>query len=211
MILCDVGNTYFHFYQNGKIWKENLKNLSSKKEKVFYISVNPEFESALLKHHHSCINLAPFFALDTGYVGLGIDRIAACEVIEEGVVVDAGSAITIDVMQGGMHLGGYILPGIGSFVDMYAKISPALKVMPDLSVGFDLLPQNTREALGYGILKSIVGVIDDASKGKKIYFCGGDGKFLARFFDQSIYDDTLVFQGMQKALERYMQKLGSAE
>lgn len=202
-MFCDIGNTYFHFYHKGCIWKENPKNLSKKEGEIFYISVNPEYEKKLLALHSSCINLAPFFTLDTGYIGLGIDRIAVCEAIQEGVIVDAGSAITIDVMQGGMHLGGYILPGIASFIEMYGKISPALKVMPDLSVEFDLLPQNTKEALGCGILKSIVGMIKEVSGGKKIYFCGGDGKFFSKFFDDSVYDDTLIFKGMQKAYENY--------
>lgn len=208
MILCDIGNTYFHFYHNGRIWKESPKNLLKKEGEIFYISVNPLYEKKLLALHSSCINLASFFTLDTGYVGLGIDRVAVCEAIQEGVIVDAGSAITIDVMQGGMHLGGYILPGIASFVEMYSKISPALKVMPDLSVEFDLLPQNTKEALGCGILKSIVGMIEEVSGGKRIYFCGGDGKFFSKFFKDSIYDDTLIFKGMQKAYENYQDTVG---
>lgn len=206
MILCDIGNTHFHFYTRGQIWREIPKTLSLKDEKIFYISVNPAFEKLLLEKQKDCINLAPFFRLDTAYVGLGIDRIAVCEGIDDGVIVDAGSAITIDVMQKGMHLGGYILPGIKSFVEMYKQISPALNVLPDFSIEFDLFPQNTREAMGYGILKSIVGLITEISKEKKIYFCGGDGKFFSKFFENCIYDETLVFKGMQKAWERYNEK-----
>ena len=40
-----------------------------------------------------------------------------------------------------------------------------------------------------------------AAKVKKIYFTGGDGKFFAKFFENSIFDNTLVFKGMQKALK----------
>lgn len=203
MILCDIGNTYFHFYCKGRVWRESPKTLSSKDGEIFYISVNPNYEKLLLEKQRECINLAPFFSLDTAYVGLGIDRVAVCEGVDEGVIVDAGSAITVDVMQKNMHLGGYILPGIGSFVEMYKQISPALDILPDFSIEFDLFPQNTKEALGYAILRSIVGLITEVAKEKKIYFCGGDGKFFSKFFKNCIYDETLVFKGMQKAWERY--------
>lgn len=206
MIFCDIGNTYFHFCHNGRIWKENEKTLSFKDGEIFYISVNPRFESKLLKLHPKAINLATYFELDTGYKGLGIDRVAVCSAIEEGVIVDAGSAITIDVMQGGMHLGGCILLGLSSAIKAYADISPALNMMPDLSIELDLLPQSTKEALGYGILKGTIGMIEEISKEKQIYFCGGDGKFFSKFFPQSLYDETLIFRGMKKAWENYNEK-----
>lgn len=206
MILCDVGNSFFHFYQEGRIWKESLEKLQTKSKDIFYISVNALAEKKLCQANQHAINLAPYFSLNTTYQGLGIDRIAVCECIFDGVVIDAGSAITIDVMQEGVHLGGYILPGITSYIEMCRKISPALDVLPSLSMEFDALPQNTQEALGYGMLKSMIGLIDEISREKSIYFCGGDGKFFSKFFTKSIYDETLIFRGMKKALERYGKK-----
>jgi type III pantothenate kinase len=58
--------------------------------------------------------------LRCGYVNpslLGIDRwlgVLACwtSINRRAVVVDAGSALTIDVLDGSRHQGGYILPGI---------------------------------------------------------------------------------------------------
>lgn len=206
MILCDIGNSFFHFYQEGRIWKENLKKLQTKSKDIFYISVNALAEKKLCQYNQHAINLAPYFSLATSYQGLGIDRIAVCESIFDGVVVDAGSAITIDVMQEGKHLGGYILPGITSYIEMYKRISPALDILPSLSIELNSLPQNTKEALGYAMLKSIIGLIADVSREKNIYFCGGDGKFFSKFFAKSIYDETLIFRGMKKALERYDKK-----
>lgn len=206
MILCDVGNTFFHFFQEGRIWKESFERLQTKAEDIFYISVNPLAEKKLCQYNQNAIDLAPYFSLETRYQGLGIDRIAACKSIFDGVVIDAGSAITIDVMQQGVHLGGYILPGVTSYIEMYKRISPALDVLPSLSTELNALPQNTKEALGYGMLKSIIGLIDEASKEKNIYFCGGDGKFFSKFFAKGIYDETLIFRGMEKALEHYYEK-----
>ena len=45
MLLCDIGNTFLHFYHKGKIWKEKPYSLSKKKENllIYYISVNERF------------------------------------------------------------------------------------------------------------------------------------------------------------------------
>lgn len=116
-------------------------------------------------------------------------------------MVDSGSAITIDIMQEGIHLGGYILPGIDSYRRFFHSIAQVLRVDFNLGVSLDSLPQNTRDATSYGCLKSIILTIKEVAKDNYIYFTGGDGKFLSRFFENSIYDNTLVFKGMLKAIE----------
>ena len=164
-------------------------------------SVNPNFEKKLLDSHKKCINLEPYIDIPTSYKGLGIDRKATCKAITNGVIVDAGSAITVDIMEDNMHIGGYILPGIASYQEFYRQISSALDVHLDLSVNLYSPPQNTKEAVSFGILKSILLMVKHTSQTKKIYFTGGDGKFFAKFFENSIFDNTLVFKGMQKALK----------
>lgn len=206
MLLCDVGNTFLHFYHNGKIWKEKPYALTRKKEDIpmYYISVNERFEHLLLASHAYCVNIAQYIELRGEYAGLGIDRKAACKAIDDGVIVDAGSAITVDVMHEGVHMGGYIMPGLDSYKKMCAEISPVLDKELEPGVSLATLPQNTRDALSFGAIKSIILMIKNTSKTKKIYFTGGDGKFFARFFESSIYDNTLVFKGMQKALEKHI-------
>lgn len=205
MILCDIGNTFLHFYQNGRVWKERADKILSQfqNQEIFYISVSRRGEEAFLKKFPYAISLETFGVLDTAYIGLGIDRKCACMAVEDGVVVDAGSAITVDIMQNGVHLGGYILPGIASYLKLFSGISERLKIMPNLSLDLDLMPQNTKEAISLGILKSIVGFIQEQAKGKRIYFSGGDGKFFSKFFKNSIYNEILVFEGMLKAVEKY--------
>ncbi|WP_297812711.1 type III pantothenate kinase [uncultured Helicobacter sp.] len=201
MILCDIGNTFLHFYYRGRIWKEEKNKLTPKdsKELVMYISVNEDSTNALLCTHPRCFDLTPYVNIDTTYKGLGIDRIAACKAISDGVIVDAGSAITVDVMHQGIHLGGFIMPGITQYRKMFSSIS-VLDCEINLAVGLDTFPQNTRDAVSYGMLNSIVLVLKQTSKNKKIHFTGGDGKFLSRFFKDCFYDDLLVFKGMQKAI-----------
>lgn len=206
MLLCDVGNTFLHFYHNGKIWKEKPYVLTAKKDNVpiYYISVNERFERCLLASHPYCINIGEYVNVESQYKGLGVDRRAACSAIYDGVIIDAGSAITVDIMYSGAHIGGYIMPGLDSYRKMYAGISPVLDKSIEPSVNLSALPQNTADAICFGAIKSIILMIKNTSRTKKIYFTGGDGKFFARFFENSIYDNTLVFKGMQKALQKHL-------
>ena len=113
----------------------------------------------------------------------------------------------MDIMQHGVHLGGYILPGLGAFKQLYRNIAPVLARDFDLAVDIDRLPQNTKSALSYGAIKSILLMIDDSAKGKQIIFTGGDGKFFSRFLSQEhncVFDETVVFKGMQQAYSNYL-------
>jgi len=203
MILCDIGNSYFKFYHNGKMWKEPLKrpSVADSSRQLVFISVNEKGTKKLKFYRPDAINLHPYLKLDTVYEGLGADRIAACMAIDEGVIVDAGSAITVDIMQKSIHLGGFILPGLTAYRNSFSSISKVLD--KDLAPNISLyeLPQNTTNAMSFGVIKSIVLLLQDAIKNKNCYFTGGDGKFFSKFFDNSIYDETLVFKGMQRAID----------
>ena len=206
MLLCDIGNTFLHFYHKGKIWKEKPYSLIKKKENllIYYISVNERFERCLLASHPYCVNVNEYIEIESEYKGLGVDRRAACKAISDGVIVDVGSAITVDIVQWGIHIGGYIMPGLNAYRKMCADISPVLDRVIEPSVNLSALPQNTSDALSFGAIKSVVLMIKNTSRTKKLYFTGGDGKFFARFFENAIYDNTLVFKGMQKALEKHI-------
>lgn len=208
MILCDIGNSDIKILENTKFSSLNFEEFAAFEsvEKVFYISVNHSLKG-IISQKPNFINLEPYFKFDTIYQGLGIDRIAACYTIDDGVVVDAGSAITIDIVSNSMHLGGFILPGIARYRKAYAEISPILKCEFNTQISLDAFPQRTIDALSYGVFKSIFLLIQNAAHNKKLYFTGGDGQFLANFFDKAIYDKLLVFRGMKKVLEENSQLL----
>lgn len=202
MILCDIGNTNATIFENGKISKMKIEDFKNFKAngKVYYISVNDGIE-AKLQSDANFINLEPLFRIDTIYQGLGIDRAVNCYTIKNGIVVDAGSAITIDVMHDGMHLGGCILPGISQTLNSYKNISKRLDVTLNSKIDLDALPQKTLDAVSYGIVKPIVLLIENIASNQKIYFTGGDGEFLSKFFKNGIYDKMLIFRGMQALIE----------
>ncbi|CAD7288557.1 type III pantothenate kinase [Campylobacter suis] len=200
MKLCDIGNTNATFYENGKITRVKIENFSTdSNQPVYFISVNDSLKERL-KNAKNFIDLEPYFELDTIYQGIGIDRIAACYGIKDGVVVDAGSAITVDIMANSIHLGGYILPGIAATLKAFEEISPRLKVVLNSQIELEAFPQKTADAVSYGIIKPIITLISAIAYDKSVYLTGGDGEFLARFFKNGICDKTLVFRSMQRLI-----------
>lgn len=198
MILCDIGNTNVHINENGRIRTMSFDELKVYRpdEDVYYINVNRH-----VKVNASFINLAKKIKFRSTYTGLGVDRAFACYAVPTGVIVDSGSATTIDVMNNGVHLGGVILPGLDAFLKAYEDISPALKCVLNTQVSLESLPQRTSDAISYGILKSTVSIIAEFATGKNVVFTGGNGSFLSRFFDGAIYNKNLVFDGMIKLLK----------
>ncbi len=202
MLFCDIGNSNASFLDDNKFFTLSIEQFLEFKteQKIFYINVNENIKENL-RMHKNFINLEPYFVFDTIYQGLGVDRIAACYTIEDGVVVDAGSAITVDIVSNSIHLGGFILPGIANYRKIYAHISPRLKHEFNTQISLDAFPQKTSDALSYGVFKSIYLLIKDAAQNKKLYFTGGDGQFLANYFDYAIYDKLLIFRGMKKIIQ----------
>ena len=199
MILCDIGNTHFHFNKDGLLFDE--KECSLKKEKIYFISVNNNKTNELLKKNPNSLDLSKYVKFNTSYQGLGIDRIMACKTISDGVVIDAGSAITIDIMSSNIHLGGYILPGLKAINDSYRQISEKLDYNFISQIDMKILPSNTNEAISYGGVGMILNMIKNIAKNQKLYFTGGDGVYLSKFFDNSIYIKDLVFRGMKQTIK----------
>ncbi len=200
MILCDIGNSNVDFYHDGKIWSQSLEEFKKyiPNERVYFISVNDTMTGQLSNNY---INIEDWFDFDTIYQGMGVDRIAACYTVQSGIVIDAGSAITVDVMSGGLHMGGYILPGINSYESCYANISKKLETKINPNVVLDALPQKTEDAISYGAIKPMLMMLEHTCRDKTVYFTGGDGKYFSKFFKKAIYDRSLIFRGMLKVIK----------
>jgi len=123
-------------------------------------------------------------------------------------VVDAGSALTIDLVDNcGVHQGGYIAPGLsmqlralnqGTGNIALANIPPDASLQPGL---------NTRDAVIAGILLGaqqliLAAVIDFEQQGVKplLLVTGGDGprllEGLGKFSNEAQYSPHLVLEGM---------------
>ena len=202
MLLCDIGNSYAHFFDGKRVWRESLDQFIDRycDEKIYFINVNQSLKDRL-KDIKNWINLEEYIEFKTTYKGLGVDRKVLCLAIKDGVGVDAGSAITVDLMVKKEHKGGFILPGFKAYEDAFKEISSILDKGIDFSVNLNSLPKNTKEAISYGVIKSIVCLINDIAKGKKIFLTGGDGKKLLPFLENAKYDEKLIFYGMKKIIK----------
>ncbi len=202
LILCDIGNTTFHFLINGKHKKYFLDEKIPKFDhEIFFVSVNEKATKKLLKKNPHAKDIKEILKFETSYQGLGIDRAIACSSQDNCVIVDAGSAITVDIMEEGVHKGGFILLGMQSFIKSYPKISKKLKFEFEKEINLDKIPLCTKDAIQYAMLKSIILPIKEVSLNKNIIFTGGDGKILSKYFENSIYKKDLIFENMKRIID----------
>ena len=202
LILCDIGNTTFHFSIDGIHTKYFLgEDLPTFHETVYFVSVNDEATAKLKRSNTTCVNLENYFNFKTKYEGMGIDRKIACYGYEDAIIVDAGSAITVDIVKKGKHKGGFILPGLRHLQELYPNISPVLDLGFNPKVNLDKIPLCTKDAISYAILKSIIEPIKKVSKKKEIIFTGGDGELLSGYFKKSIYKQDLIFENMKRIID----------
>ena len=202
VLLADIGNSNFHIYDGVKVehlsYEEAIRKYSN--ERLCYISVKQQLD-ATIEEIATWKNISSQMKLEGGYETMGVDRQALCHSHDDGVFVDAGSAITVDVMENGTYMGGFIYPGLKAMIDTYSAISPALETQLNETISMQCLPTTTKDGISYGIIASIKALIDKHSDGKRLYFTGGDGKLLSSFFEEAIYDEMLVFDGMLKVIK----------
>ena len=150
---------------------------------------------------------------------VGIDRLlAACAAVEKYgdspmLIVDAGSAVTVDVVQNRTFCGGAILPGLRALSKTYPKLSEKLPLVPIPEPRFATCPGypgvNTQEAILNGLYWGTVGAIRqfyDMAFPKqgagKLILTGGDANSLLPGLSQVIssrrikHHDVLVLEGI---------------
>ncbi|MDD2789118.1 MAG: type III pantothenate kinase [Sulfurimonas sp.] len=201
MLLCDIGNTSYHFLQNETEYKEDAKSFdpSSVVEKVFYICVNPIIKPRLEKLQN-WIDIAAFIDKTPYYATMGIDRIVACEYITDGVIVDAGTALTVDVVKEGLFQGGFIYPGIHAMQACYTNISSALEYPFNFELDLGKMPKNSTDAISYGYLKTLKSEVDTLAE--NVFLTGGDARRFAKIFPNAVVDERLLFKSMQKIITK---------
>lgn len=145
---------------------------------------------------------------------LGVDRLAAAvgavEVMgcRDCVIVDFGTAITIDLVENGVFRGGNISPGMTTrfralhdYTERLPKCSPTEQI---LEVG-----RTTREAIEQGVMQGIVNEIEGyisrfmhSNAKLSLIFTGGDAKyFVKRIKNAKFAKCDLVFCGLNRILE----------
>lgn len=201
MILCDIGNTSVDMFRDGKRTKLRAEDFdpATLHDTIYFVSVNAAFDERV----RECANwhdLRELIDWEKYYPSMGIDRIMVCEAIEDGVIVDAGSAITVDVVDKGTYKGGFISLGLQSAQNAYARLSPALAMSFNFEVDLAKMAKNTPDALTVGFLAPLIEKIGNIRK--PLYLTGGDASVLSHYFSGAVVDEDLIFKGMKKLIEK---------
>lgn len=201
LILCDIGNTSYHFLEGDRERKEDAMTFdaASVKGDVYYISVNADVDKIVseLENWH---DLGRNIAWEKYYTTMGVDRVVACEAIDDGLIIDAGSAITVDIVTNGCFEGGFIYPGLEAMQACYRNISPRLDYSLNFELDLDKMPKNTQDAISYGVLRTLYSEV--VRHHKKVYLTGGNAKVLSKIFPEAVVDERLLFKGMKKMMEK---------
>lgn len=144
---------------------------------------------------------------------LGVDRWLAMlgarqHSLEPLLVVDAGTALTIDLLSANnQHLGGYIVPGLN--LAQHALFSGTDKVRPyaDEKVeDYQALGQDTLSCVHIGLVRQSVGLVRDVQQQfpqHQLIISGGDGKDLAKQLKAPYYRN-LVLDGLEQVCAGYL-------
>jgi len=203
MLLADIGNSRVHIYNGDEVVHLSHKDAIEQyaNQELKYITVKHQLKEKL-DSLEKWENISELMQIEGQYSTMGIDRKALCLSHKTGIFVSAGSAITVDVVEEGKYLGGFLLPGLKAYIEAYASISPALKTELNVEVSLEALPKTTQDAISFGIISSIKTLIEKHQVDKQLYISGGDGKLLSQFFTNAIFDETLIFQGMKNVIKK---------
>ena len=149
---------------------------------------------------------------------MGVDRWVAMvgawtELESACVVVDAGTAVTIDVIDdGGQHLGGQIFPGVRLMLQALAASTsdiPAIGGRLRATSGLDMFGDTTSKAVQHGAWNAVAGAVDRAittlrsnAYDPAVVLTGGDAtRMLTALGTQPLHRPHLVLQGLARMLQ----------
>ncbi len=205
---------------------QELKRLGL--ERVLIGSVlGDEFARKLASWAITQLGINPEFAVSEPYSNgvtngyqqpekLGVDRWLAilatsAHAKAARVIVDCGSAITVDLVTSqGEHLGGYIAPGLRLMRESLESKTASIR-LGQIGYPENYFPgRNTVAAIKSAELAMISGLVEQAKAVLKNYdtsdarllVTGGDGEWLVAMLKEGTYQEDLVLDGLQIALER---------
>jgi type III pantothenate kinase len=201
MLLCDIGNTSYHFHDGKCDYKEPVSTYdpASLKDELFFVNVNPQLADTL-SGLSNWNDLSLYIDWNSYYDTMGVDRIMVCEAVHEGVIIDAGSAITVDIVRDNRFDGGFIMPGVDAMMSTYSGISERLGYSFNFELELDKMPKNSRDAVSYGFLGLLGREV--SRHALPVYLTGGNAEQLTKLFPGATVDQELVFKGMRKLIKK---------
>ena len=209
VLVVDVGNTsikYTAFESDKVLWQVRDEDLSQQKsflpDAVYIASVRSLEAGKVLRNklearysHCYWVNInstAEACGVRNAYQEpqrLGVDRwltmVASYQLFGgDVVVVDAGTAIKVDMVdQAGLHLGGYITPGLAMMEQALLSKTARIRYTEEEKVAAKGLPNSTARAVSEGCYEMALGFLERIHKEYKHFtwvVTGGDAKSLLK-------------------------------
>ncbi len=141
----------------------------------------------------------------------GPDRLAAAAGVaaageREAIIVDAGTAITVDVLSKKGFLGGAIFPGTALLYRALHEGTAALPLVSERGGAVRAPGRNTREAIVAGVEGGTAGAVKElvarsrarVSKRARVWVTGGGGAGLSKRLGKGVrYEPDLVLRGLK--------------
>jgi len=179
---------------------------------------NVEFEQMCTRHalRLTSLDFQSDGMLPTDYHNpraLGIDRLIAAteahELFGDCLVIDIGTAVTVDFVSDGVHRGGFIVPGINLMCESL-RVSTARAGVDETLVKVNewRIPNHTLAAVQQGAVHAICAQIEYHARHwgsgcATIVLTGGDAKLVAPLLeiDHQLYP-SLVLDGIERLAMR---------
>lgn len=161
------------------------------------------------------MRLPAWFSLgDTDHAQIGADRVMAMlgayQPQTQYCVIDAGTALTADLVADGQHLGGYIVPGLRMALGALGAHTARIGSVGSGMYSAMLEPgRNTQHAVEHGVRRGLIAfcqaVAEQLSpRPDRIVVTGGDAAWISGHLHGIVVTEAdLVFQG----LTRYFSEL----
>ena len=221
----DVGNSRIKWRFGGAEGNAPADQFPNVKQKVARVRISTVRgnEADLSQWSKQLYGLEPEFAVASESLAgvtnaysdphtLGVDRwLAMCAAWNASagscVVIDAGTALTIDVVaENGQHLGGYIVPGLATMQRHLWDTTEQVKVQTEDYVRTDVYGTDTKSCVANGTLRMCIEFINGVSRSSglstpTVFLTGGDAESLLPQLDTEVlFNPYLVLDGLALAL-----------
>lgn len=217
-VLCfDIGNTRIRY---GLFEKEKLMGkgegtpdsvLLEEVDYIAYTSVsskNYEKVSTIFRQKKNILHLSATTQniLTINYsnpLTLGDDRVANALFMyykyKNGLIIDAGTFITFDLVRVNIHYPLAIIPGIYLLKETYKRGDNLKKFSP--KIGKVSFPRSTQEAIGTGLYSLLRGSFSEIlasldEKPPKIIITGGDAHILKEIIPEAVIEENATLWGI---------------
>lgn len=158
-------------------------------------------------------NLKNFLGMPFKYAGtLGADRLVQIHFLHKSrpeiqVLIDAGTFTTVDLIAKNGHLGGIIIPGFETYLDVFKLRGAKLPRLSSDQINLDkspsLLALNTYDAIaeGYKLLLSKINNEIQQLDMHNVILTGGHGERLKSLFPNAVVEPHLIHLALFHALK----------